>query len=897
MHRLAYLFRITFPIFFVNMTFCIYLMPEMAKGRSLYDSEKISTIAGKHVNNEPFVTVGVHKINKLAMTVSNQGHFGKGFIQGATDPEDGGPAPSCTYPYPGRISYLFAGAFWIGAVVGQDTLVSVGADGWHGTKELWPDPYPRGDIIRRSISDPSQINAVSEQDFIAIYTDTVTDPSKVTSDPYDERPHIPLNIEVTQRSYAWSYSYAEDFILFDYSIKNIGNKTLEEVFMGFYVDGDVNYEGAATGYDDDICGFRREVQSPQGCGFLDTVNIAYIADNDGKQTSEEGCPYMENTSPTSVTGMRVVRTPSDSLQYSFNWWISNGNAALDFGPRKVGTPEDPFRDFGGFLGTPEGDLNKYYIMRHEEFDYDQLFSAVDHTHEGWLPPDAQRAADFADGYDTRYLLSFGPFDIDPGEVLPVSFAYVAGAEFHHDCRAFDNIFNAYQPQAYYNQLNFTQFGLNSIWSSWIYDNPGVDTDDDGFRGKYRICGYDSILTYDTLQFDPLIVDTFYEYTSADTLFYEGDGVPDFLGASPPPAPDLWILDEYGDTVSSRIYAWIDEYNRGNIRVRWNGFKSETEKDVFSGLVDFEGYRVYVSNSPLKSEFTVISSYDRENYNKYIWNYSRQFWELKDPPYSIDSLKTLYGDGLDPNIYYREHPFNWGDSVFYFAAQDWNQSDLTDSSNIYKVYPNEPPPTTLIIDSAEIYHPEELTPEGHFKYYEYEIIIDNLLPSRLYYIAVTAFDYGAPGSALLSLETPVTQNYVAEYAQNSAYSVEEEGLDVIVYPNPYRIDQNYSNHGFEGKDYTDGAWSGHIVQQAGLMDERTRSIHFANLPHKCTIRIYTLDGDLVRVLDHDYPPGSPRAMHERWDLITRNTQMVASGIYYYSVESERGNQLGKLVIIK
>ena len=35
----------------------------------------------------------------------------------------------------------------------------------------------------------------------------------------------------------------------------------------------------------------------------------------------------------------------------------------------------------------------------------------------------------------------------------------------------------------------------------------------------------------------------------------------------------------------------------------------------------------------------------------------------------------------------------------------------------------------------------------------------------------------------------------------------------------------------------------------------------------------------------------------WDLISRNTQAVVSGIYLYSVESAQGTQVGKFVIIK
>ena len=115
-------------------------------------------------------------------------------------------------------------------------------------------------------------------------------------------------------------------------------------------------------------------------------------------------------------------------------------------------------------------------------------------------------------------------------------------------------------------------------------------------------------------------------------------------------------------------------------------------------------------------------------------------------------------------------------------------------------------------------------------------------------------------------------------------VEEKDLKVVVYPNPYRIDANYRDR-FEG-------W-----ENPELPAERSRAIHFANLPHKCTIRIFSLDGDLIREINHDYAKGAPGSMHEVWDMISRNTMTITSGIYYYSVDSERGNQIGKLVIIK
>ncbi|PKK83848.1 MAG: hypothetical protein CVT49_06245 [candidate division Zixibacteria bacterium HGW-Zixibacteria-1] len=888
--------RLAVSIFSI-MTIALLLGFNVSTGRALFDMSEANQFVGKVTAETPYVEAYAHTVGRIGLAINNQGHFGTGFLA-----SDGG-LPSCQYPYPSQAEYLFAGSFWIGAVVGRDTLVSVGADGWMFTREMWPDPYPRGAIISRSITNVGDVNAISEQDYISLYTDTVTDPGYVAIDNFDGRPHMPLSIEVTQRSFAWSYSYAEDFVLFDYGIKNIGRKTLKKTYMGIYVDADVKTKGSQEGFDDDICGFKRSIPSEFGCDFIDTINIAWIADNDGKQLAADVCPYSTN-SLIAVTATRVVRTPSDSLNYSFNWWISNGDASQDFGPRKAGTLDDPFRDFGGFLGTPEGDRNKYYIMRHEEFDYDQLFTALDHTAEGWLPrPSGSNAVNFADGYDTRYLLSFGPFDIDPGEVLPISFAYVAGDNFHTNCDAFKNIFNAYEPQIYYDYLNFDDLGKNAMWAAWIYDNPGVDSDGDGYRGKYRICIYDSTLTtcYDTISYDPLQIDTSscYMATQADTVYYEGDRVPDFRGASPPPAPQLWVINDDGDTLRSRVLPSVNEFNQGLLRVRWNGMRSETERDVFSNEVDFEGYRVYLSFAPAAASYSLIASYDIEDFNRYTWNRNRGIWELKDTPFLVDTLKQYYGQGFDPLQYDVDNPFLWNDTAYYFTSQDWNQSDLSDLNGIHKVYPEVTTrPTNLNIDTARIHNPEELTDDGlYFKYYEYEFTLKNLLPSQLHYVSVTAFDYGSPSSGLLSLETPKNKNFVAEYPLNSAKDVEAKGLNVIVYPNPYRVDGKYLDYGFEGRDYvTYPSFTDSLAQQQGFPEDRTRSIHFINLPNKCTIRIFTLDGDMVRQIDHDVPLGAPQASHERWDLITRNTQAIVSGIYYYSVESEAGNQIGKIVII-
>lgn len=67
--------------------------------------------------------------------------------------------------------------------------------------------------------------------------------------------------------------------------------------------------------------------------------------------------------------------------------------------------------------------------------------------------------------------------------------------------------------------------------------------------------------------------------------------------------------------------------------------------------------------------------------------------------------------------------------------------------------------------------------------------------------------------------------------------------------------------------------------------------FVNLPNPCTIRIYTVDGDLVRTIENT--AGSSTT----WDLITESDQAVTTGIYVWTVDSAVGRDVGKLIIIR
>ncbi|KPL01822.1 MAG: hypothetical protein AMJ73_09775, partial [candidate division Zixibacteria bacterium SM1_73] len=357
----------------------------------------------------PNVQARVHRVGLLNICMTNWGFFGSGQGHPLYDlreslggcfnpnPDEEVFAPSAEYPAGSGIEYLFWGGFWIGAVVDTQYFTTVGCDGWQWVHEFFPDgPAPEGAIEEKSSRPGSECysaEAMSEQDIIAVYTDTSADVplSPQQRDTWDNRRHFPLNVQITQKSYSWSYEYAEDFVLIDFSIKNIGFKKIRDMYVGLYVDADVGHKDenpyGEYGAQDDICGFRHLITAPKGECY-DTVNLAWISDNDGHGNLDGGktASVFSTSSCIGVTGTRVVRAPKPGLQYSFNWFISHtGGAPNDWGPWKTENQKrwermNPYGSGNNFpdnvLGTPGGDVSKYFMMSNQEFDYDQIYSCV-----------------------------------------------------------------------------------------------------------------------------------------------------------------------------------------------------------------------------------------------------------------------------------------------------------------------------------------------------------------------------------------------------------------------------------------------------------------------------------------------------------------------------------------
>lgn len=74
-----------------------------------------------------------------------------------------------------------------------------------------------------------------------------------------------------------------------------------------------------------------------------------------------------------------------------------------------------------------------------------------------------------------------------------------------------------------------------------------------------------------------------------------------------------------------------------------------------------------------------------------------------------------------------------------------------------------------------------------------------------------------------------------------------------------------------------------------------NILFYNLPQECTISIFDLSGMLIDRIDFTAPTEENGSYF--WNMYSKNGNEVASGLYIYVVEHDRGKEMGKFAIIR
>jgi hypothetical protein len=425
---------------------------------------------------------GVHNAGDVYMSIS-YGDFGYPyhmFVPSREDRETGDSIPyGAFYPRRSNNRYLYYGDLWIGGVVGDDTLVSQG-EVWSQYeiylarfKEFWPDDATEGGIYRTG--------RFADDEFVTVYTDTFTDDTLVGRLRHNaDSCHVPLGVKVTQSSYSWHDSVYNDFIIVTYSVENIRGELINDGWIGFFVDGFISDTADPYSYPEYLDDFSGVIDTfLYDFDHANRVMIPYIFDNNGDPVENS---MWASTSVRGAFSMRLLESSFDASIHNFNWW-ARGN----YGPRRIGTVEDPFREFeGGMMADPRIDRDKYYVMSHPEVDFNQIEVAVHDSSDGWIPCEYPEP-----GYDTWFLYSFGPFDLAPGDSVTFAVALVFSDNFHVNPDDFAQYFDLESPFEFQNRLDFSEMILqhrraDSVYrSGFTLPRPGppiglriVDYDDD-----------------------------------------------------------------------------------------------------------------------------------------------------------------------------------------------------------------------------------------------------------------------------------------------------------------------------------------------------------------------------------------------------------------------------------
>jgi hypothetical protein len=122
--------------------------------------------------------------------------------------------------------------------------------------------------------------------------------------------------------------------------------------------------------------------------------------------------------------------------------------------------------------------------------------------------------------------------------------------------------------------------------------------------------------------------------------------------------------------------------------------------------------------------------------------------------------------------------------------------------------------------------------------------------------------------------PGVDTYTIETAESMATSGDELNAQleaVNVFPNPY------------------------FGQNPEERNQLNRFVYFTNLGvGKTTIRVFTISGDLIRVIEKEIDSENSADRRAQWDLRNSFNIPVASGMYiaHLSLEDENGSSIGK-----
>lgn len=383
-------------------------------------------------------------IGNIGITITNFGTYGHGFVLW---PEQ----PSCQYPLGSGIEHLFDGGLFVGGFIrgvggpfvttGAVDAASVSARG--GGFEFTNSPGNR--VKERSSLFDSRFfspSAISHQDFLMDYTDT----NKVFLNGEPIIDHNPLGISVHQETYAWNFPFANFFVIFNYWIKNVSNKSIDSVFVGMWTDAVVrntNITGRPSG---------SAFYNKGGDGFNDSIKIAYEFDAAGDLGFSD-----------SYIGVLYCGSEPKLPDY-YRLSLIDSVPSVNFVSWQFRNTDDP--DFF----APQNDFDRYKKMQ-------GIFGGNNRWKNGISPGQIKTPS------NRSILITNGHFPtIAPGDSINVVFAIVCAKKFGPDPANLDT------------DAQKTNLYINADWALRAYHgedknrngilDPGEDLNGDGKITRY-----------------------------------------------------------------------------------------------------------------------------------------------------------------------------------------------------------------------------------------------------------------------------------------------------------------------------------------------------------------------------------------------------------------------------
>ena len=313
-----------------------------------------------------------------------------------------------------------------------------------------------------------------------------------------------------------------------------------------------------------------------------------------------------------------------------------------------------------------------------------------------------------------------------------------------------------------------------------------------------------------------------------------------------------------------------------VKIYWDDH-SESSKDVLTGYSDFEGYKIYKSmdgGQTWGNSQNMI--YDRNGI--FVgWEPFQQF----DLSAEMDSLHCVYENSYDcePELS-RGHSISGQDPYFpWFNLGNDTGLDIIRLAEPYVVngdtfrymFEDEDVINGIEYTYAVVSYDMGVEPYYSVRYidlgngqYQTEIDTNFSNPNKWADPDGYASIENSKGTTILD------RNFVQVYP---GVSPTIDLKNVTVVPNPY----------IGGSKFNES--------------EHSRKIRFTNLTKNCTIKIFTVAGELVTILRHS-DESSGNAF---WDMRTINNQEVGPGLYIYYIEdinNKNGDShIGKFAVVR